>query len=148
MDFDDAVARLVHLLGTLEWPTRIVWVQPKQVLYFPLRSTIVFRPEPDTAAEACARHIFEHEYGSAAVISFYSPGHANGRSFAYVEAIDDLADGEEMFVADGLKVATQGSVTPTDVTKSRFWWWMYQRAYRKWRQRTERALTGDSRGRG
>jgi hypothetical protein len=40
-------------------------------------------------------------------ISFYSPGYANGRTFAYVEVIEQLADGEVMFVADGLKVATQ-----------------------------------------
>jgi hypothetical protein len=142
MEFDDAVGRLVHLLATVEWPTRIVWIQPEQALHVPLQSTIVFRPEPDTAGEACARRVFAHNYGSAAAISFYSPGHASGKTFVYVEAIGKLADGEDMFVADGLKLATQGSSTQTHVIESRFRWWLYQRAYRSWQRRRERALAG------
>jgi hypothetical protein len=133
MEFEDAVARLTHLLAEIGWPPKVVWIRADQVVHFPARSTIVFRPEPDAEAEAHARNVFKERFGRAPAISFYAPGHAGGRTFAYVEPIDELADGESMFVADGLKIAAQGDVVPTYVTSSRFWWWLYRANYRRWR---------------
>ncbi|HEX5718887.1 MAG TPA: hypothetical protein VF179_22180 [Thermoanaerobaculia bacterium] len=126
MEFDDGVARLVDLLAKLEWPTEIVWVRPDQVLYRPLRATIVFRPMPDAEAQAIARDVFHQNYGVAPAISFYAPAHDGTRTFAYVEAIQELADGEQMFVNEGLKIATQGATAPTSVTNSSLWWWLYR----------------------
>lgn len=135
MKFDDGVARLVDLLAKLEWPTEIVWVRPDQVLYRPLRATIVFRPMPDAEAQAIARDVFHQNYGVAPAISFYAPAHDGTRTFAYVEAIQELADGEQMFVNEGLKIATPGAAAPTSVTNSSLWWWLYRRAYRRWSRR-------------
>ena len=142
MEFEDATARLKHLLKALEWPAHIVWIRPDQVIHFPTRATIVFRPEPDDEAESDARGVFREKYGRASAISFYAPAHDGTRTFALVEAIGELGQGEQMFVSDGLKIAAQADAAPTHVTDSSFSWWLQRRSYRRWKQRTERALAG------
>jgi len=59
-----------------------------------------------------------------------------------LDAIEQLDDGEHMFVADGLKISAQGDVAAAHVTQSRVGWWLVQRSYRRWRRRIERALAG------
>ena len=130
MEFDEAVARLEHLLTTLEWPPQIVWIRRDQVLHVPRQRTVVFRPEPDAEARERARTVFRRRYGSAPAISFYAAGHDGARTFAWVEAIEELGPGEDMFVHDGLKVAAQADVVPVDVTNSAFWWWLSRRVDR------------------
>jgi hypothetical protein len=142
MEFEDAAARLKHLLKSLQWPVQIVWVRPDRVIHFPTRATIVFRPEPDDEAESNARALFCERYGRASAILFYAPAHDETRTYAFVEAIEELGQGEQMFVSDGLKIAAQADATLTYITHSSFRWWLHRRSYRKWKQRTERALAG------
>jgi hypothetical protein len=104
--------------------------------------TIVFRPEPDDEAESHARTVFRQRYGIAPAISFHAPAHDGRRTFAYVEAIEELAPGEQMFVSDGLKITTQAEPTPTQVTNSAFLWRLDRLTYDRWRRKTDRALAG------
>jgi hypothetical protein len=142
MVFEDAAAGLKHLLERLGWPAQIVWVRPDHIIHFPTQATIVFRPEADDEAETNARAIFRERNGRAAAISFYAAAHDESRTYAFVEALEELGEGEHMFVSAGLKIAAQADATPTYVTRSSIWWWLHRRSYRKWKQRTERALAG------
>ena len=142
MEFEDGVRRLEHLLALCGWPERIVWVTPEQVLHFPLRATIIFRPEPDGAAHTMASQLFERRYGAAPAVSFYAPARDESRTFAFVESIEELADGEDMFVEEQLKIALQGAETRTYVTDSSVRWWVYRRQYERWSRKTAEALAG------
>jgi len=71
---------------------------------------------------------------------FYACGQDDTRTYAFVEAVEELGQGEDMFVSDGLKVASQADATKTYVTSSSFWWWLHRRSYRNWERRTARSL--------
>jgi len=93
-------------------------------------------------AERSARAVFRERYGRASAILFFAPAHDETRTYAFVEALEELGQGEHMFVSDGLKIAAQAHATRTYITHSSFRWWLHRRSYRKWKQRTERALSG------
>ena len=142
MEFATAVARLKDLLVSIRWPLEIEWLESEHVLHFPLRATIVFRPQSRGEGERQARRVFRDRYGIAPAVMFYACGHDNTRTYAFVEAIEELGQGEEMFVSDGLKVASQANATKTHVTSSAFWWWLHRRSYRNWERRIARSLAG------
>jgi hypothetical protein len=142
MEFATAVARLTHLLATIHWPVEIEWIEPGHVLHFPMRATVVFRSQSTRAGESHARRVFHERYGVAPAISFYACGHDGTRTYAFVEAIEELGQGEDMFVSDGLKVSSQADESETYVTSSFFRWWFHRRSYRKWERRTARSLAG------
>lgn len=142
MEFENAVASLRHLLASIQWPTEIDWILPEHVLHVPLRATIIFRPKHAGEGEKHARKIFRERYGIAPAVSFYACGHDASRTYAFVEPIEQLGQGEHMFVSDGLKVSSQADEAKTHVTDSSFWWWFHRRSYRKWEQRIARSLAG------
>ena len=131
-----------HLLASIQWPLEIEWVKPEHVLHFPLRRTIVFRPPSAGEGERQARKVFCDRYSIAPAVLLYACGHDNTRTYAFVEAIEELAQGEDMFVSDGLKVASQADGTKTHVTSSSFWWWLHRRSYRNIERRIARSLAG------
>jgi hypothetical protein len=142
MEFATAVARLAHLLVSIQWPVEVAWIEPEHVLHFPTRAAIIFRPRSGDEGERRARRVFRDRYGAAPAILFYACGHDGTRTYAFVEALEELAQGEEMFVSDGLKISSQADGSKTYVTSSSFWWWFHRRSYRKWERRIARSLAG------
>lgn len=140
MEFANAVVSLRHLLASIQWPTEIAWILPQHVLHVPRRATIIFRSGEE--GEKHARRIFHERYGIAPAISFYACGHDASWTYAFVEPIEELGQGEDMFVSDGLKVSAQADEAKTLVTSSSFWWWFHRRGYRKWEHRVARSLAG------
>jgi len=142
MQFEQGLIRLYDLLREIGWPTTITWVQHDQVLYMPTIRTIVFRPEPDGEAERRARSIFQQRYALAPAILFYAVGYLGDSSFALVEAVEELAQGEQMFVVDGLEIAARNQGERTEVTNSRLRWWLQRKLHHQWRLSTVHALAG------
>lgn len=142
MEFAEATTHLARLLTRMGWPDQIVWVSPERVVHIPFRATVVFRPEPDHLAAEHASRLFREKHGQVPAILLYAVGHAGGRTFASIRVLEELAQGEDLFITDGLKIAAQGDESPTFVVRFRIAWWLHQRIYDRWQRRTQRALDG------
>jgi hypothetical protein len=64
-------------------------------------------------------------------------GSAGGMTFAAVWPIHELHDGEQIFIAAGVKIDAPYDDRPVMVIRSRLQWWWLERAYTRWRRRRD-----------
>lgn len=137
--FDEAAARLRDLLAAMGWPTAVTWVANEDIIVFPKR-TYVFRPEAGRRSTEAARDVFELAMYDAVAVRVGAIGHRDGVTFATVWPIEQLAQGEEMFIERRVKVDAP-SVPPRVVTVGFRWRWsLLKRACRTWQRGWRRVL--------
>ena len=135
MTFDEARSRFSDLLRERGWPEVVLWVNVDDVRRLPGNRVALFRPtnSPD---ETLARTTFESGTARGLVIRLEGLGQTKGRAtYATVELSDEPDQGEQMFLNEGVKVSVaEPPLTVVSVT-SRFFWWLVQRSYERWRKR-------------
>jgi hypothetical protein len=139
MPFNEALQRYTSFLAKIGWPQQIVWVKSADVIVFPQVAVFVFRPQRPVDL-SLIRARFEKEYGAAPAIAFHSVAFAEEQTYAFVEAIDQLGQGEHMFVTDRLKLSAASEPPPLVVVRSQLRWWWVNRQYRAWLRARDRAL--------
>jgi len=139
MQFNEALQRYTNFLGKIGWPQQIAWVESADVIVFPQVAVFVFRPKRPVDLSVI-RVRFEKEYGTAPAIAFHSVAFAKEQTYAFVEAIEELGQGEQMFVTEGLKLSAASEPPPLVVVRSRLRWWWVNRQYQAWLRARDRAL--------
>jgi len=139
MHFDDAFRRFSGFLAEVDWPQQIIWIEACEVIEFPRFTIFVFRPSQSIDL-ADVRAVFEASYAVVPAVHFHGVAHANGHTFAFIRPIQELAQGEQMFVVDGLKLSVSSAPPRMVVVKSRLHWWWVNRQHRSWQRRLDRAL--------
>jgi hypothetical protein len=109
--FDAALRRLESLLRHEHWPQRLIWVDLTQVIVFPLTATFIYLPRRSGDCER-ARLTFDSARERGLPIEIYGAGFRAGTSFVSVRVIEELGQGEAMFLEDNVKVVIQGRPTP------------------------------------
>jgi len=135
MTFDEARSRFSDLLREKGWPEVVLWVNVDDVRRLPGNRVALFRPRtsPD---ETLARTTFESGTARGLVIRLEGLGQTMGRAtYATVELSDELDQGEQMFLKEGVKVSVAEPPLSVVCVTSKFFWWLVQRSYERWRKR-------------
>jgi hypothetical protein len=139
MGFDEAKLRLIALLVRLRWPREIAWIDESQLTSFPQR-VFVFLPRGRFEDEQAVREKFETALARCPAVRLAAIGKARDLTLAAVWPIDELAQGEAMFVEHGVKIDVPAAEPLITITRSRLRWWLIRRAYHKWMERRDAAL--------
>lgn len=97
---------------------------------FPKVALFVFAAEPSTVPEIAS--IFTQNYGKALAVKFHAVGQRDRETFAYIEPLAELGQGEVIFVADGLKLSATCDVPKVVIVRSRIYWWYIMRRHQAW----------------
>ena len=139
LTFDATIARFRSLLDQQEWPEAVSWTIPEHVIVFPMITTYVYRPGKVNDL-GVARKEFEAIRDKGKVIEVHGVGHVNGVTYGFVGPIEVLAQGEDMFLEENVKICISGTPTEMVVTRSRFRWWTIAARNRRWRRRIDAAF--------
>ena len=138
--FDVALRRLEWLLRDEHWPERVIWVDLDQVLVFPLTAKFIRLPrQPDHLAGA--RRTFDSARDRGLPIEVYGIGCHDGTTYVTVRPIEELAQGEAMFLEDNVKVSIEGRPTRVVTVRSRLYWWLVGWRHRRWVRRRDLSLS-------
>ena len=132
--FTEALARLGSLLQHEGWPTELSWVSPEHIVSFPGNRAALYRPSPPGYGSEPARS-FEAARGRGLPVELYGVGYAAGVSFAVVRPIEELAQGEHMFLTEGVKVGVAANAPSVQVVRSSVLWSFLQFRHRRWLRR-------------
>ena len=132
--FDVALSRLEELLRHEQWPERLVWVDLTQVIVFPLTATFIYLPRRSADFER-ARRTFDSARDRGLAIEIYGIGFRDDTTYAAVRPIEELAQGEPMFLEDNVKVGIQERPTPVTTVTAALHWWLVGWRYHRWVRR-------------
>jgi hypothetical protein len=105
-------------------------VKAEDVVVFPMATTCIDgRGQSNDLSAARSRFNSARDRGVA--IEIYGVGHLDDVTYAIVLPIEELAQGEEMFLEDNVKVSVTATPTRVVVTRSRVRWWLIQARYRR-----------------
>src|SRR4051794_8332970 len=97
--FDAALRRLESLLRHERWPERLIWVDLSQVIVVPMKVTFIYLTRRSGDFER-ARLTFDSARDRGLPIEIYGAGFRDGTTFATVRTIDELGQGEAMFLEE------------------------------------------------
>ncbi len=137
--FDEARRRLVDLLVHVRWPQEIAWVDECQIASWPQR-VFIFLRRGQFDPEHFARAKYESAAAKCPAVRLGAVGIARGMTLAAVWPIDELAQGEEMFIERGVKIDVPAAEPGVTITTSCVRWWLIRRAHRRWVERRDAAL--------
>lgn len=132
----DDLRRLLRSLGRSE---DLVWVPPAHVIAFPSR-VYVFTPGSRIESEKSAQSAFESAAAIAVAVRVGAIASVTTKTFAAVWPIYELGDGEDMFIARGVKIDAPHENPQVTIVSSRARWWLIQRRYRRWLKRRDAML--------
>ncbi len=132
--FDEAVERLRKLLRSLLRPDELVWVTPFQVIRGPSH-LYIFRPDLSAEGEGTARRMFDVAARDCVAVRVGAIASTETTTFAMVWPIQELADGEAMFIHDSVKTDAPHENPAVTVVRSRLWWWVIESRYARLRRR-------------
>jgi hypothetical protein len=117
MTFDEARRRLIDLLIRVGWPQEIVWVDESQIVSFPER-VFVFLRGGQYEQERVARGKYDSAAAKCPAVRLGAVGIARGRTLAAVWPIEELGQGEEMFLEEGVKIDIPAAEPRLTITRS------------------------------
>ena len=138
--FIEAADALRKLLRGLGRSANLLWVPPAHVIAFPFR-VYVFTPGSRIESEKSAQSAFESAAAIAVAVRVGAIVSLPTRTFATVWPIHELDDGEDMFIARGVKIDAPHENPPVTIVSSRARWWLIQRLYRRWLKRRDAMLS-------
>lgn len=137
--FAEAVDALRTLLRSLGRSEDLLWVPPSHVIAYPFR-VYVFTPGSRTESGQSAQSAFDSAAAVAVAVRVGAIASLPAKTFAAVWPIHELGDGEDMFIARGVKINAPHENPPVTIVSSRVRWWLIQRLYRCWLKRRDAML--------
>lgn len=132
--FDEAVERLRKLLRSLLRPDALVWVTPFQVIRGSSH-LYIFRPDLSDESEGTARRMFDLAARDCVAVRVGAVASSKTTTFAMVWPIQELADGEAMFIHDSVKTDAPDENPAVTEVRSRLWWWVIESHHARLRRR-------------
>ena len=119
--FESALERLQHLLAHEGWPTDLLFVRESSVLRQRPPRALLLRP---SAAEPLSLGQFAYTEAIQASVPahLFAIGHRGGTTYAYIRAIHELDQGEDMFISDGIHVSAARPPHTIQFCRSRVRW--------------------------
>jgi hypothetical protein len=127
-----SLERFASLRRQQGWPETVRWVDLGRVLAFLPTTTFIYRPRQPGDIVGL-RATFDAASVRGVPVEVAGLGCADGVTFAIVRPIEELAQGEDMFLEDNVKISLPAVPPSLVVVTSPLRWWFTLARYRRWR---------------
>jgi hypothetical protein len=129
--FEDSILEFREFLGKNDYPEKVAWLEPRDVLLSGRRLIYVRAPVPETN-EQRVRQLFDLSQSNHSGILFETICAIMDTTYAYAWMPSDAAEARHRLMGDGLKMSVKTGLgkVPGKAVHSRLWWTYLQLALR------------------